>query len=99
MAGKERGDAFAIGVELLWEHAELLAPGHGGEAFGGHERGAGFPFAGFCKDGDAGLISLRTIKFVSVEELVPLAFAGANEGRGAGKGYDEGPRAGARPVV
>ena len=99
VAGEEGLDTLAVGVELAPEDAQLLATGDGEEALGGDDGCADMPFPGFFKCRDPFLIGRGPVKFVAVEEFLPLAFAAFGEGFRGGECFDEGPGARADPVV
>lgn len=56
MAGKDGFDAFAVGIELELEHAQLLATCHGEETFCGGKSRTDMPLGGLLENVDTPLI-------------------------------------------
>ena len=87
MLGEDFLDAFAVLVQLRFERAELLGAGDGQQAFCRGDGGVGAGrLGGDSEKGDAFGRGFRAVELVGVEELFPLAFAGAGEVVRGGEG-------------
>jgi hypothetical protein len=93
-------DAGSVLVQLRVEGSELLGAGNGQQAFGGGDGGIG---AGAAGGGTKQLQplggSFGAVELMGVEELLPLAFAGAGQVVGSGESQDELPGAAHGPVI
>src|SRR5437899_12988576 len=100
MIGEQLGDAIAVLIELSLKPAELLAKSDRQQTLGvGDGLTGADELVCLGEQVEPLLRRLGPIQLVTVEELLPLAFAGADQTMRVGEADDEVPGAGAGPVV
>src|ERR1700747_2588597 len=96
---EERCNPFTILVQLLVQQTQEFAQAQGKLAFGLGDRLAGLELISLSKDVQALLGGLRPPQPVGMEELLPAAPAGFDQGLGGRKLNDKIPREGTGPIV
>src|SRR6476659_9292238 len=98
MLRKELLNLGTVRVDLALEHAQHSHPRQSQATLGASKRLAGDELGGTRKDFHPLLIGLRSRQVLSMEELLPLAFASRCQSLRCGEGFHEGPRARQCPV-
>src|SRR6267142_4650630 len=98
MLRKELLNLGTVGVDLALEHAQHSHARQSQATLGAGKGLAGDEPGGMRKDFYPLLIGLRSRQVLSMEELLPLAFASRCQSLRGGEGFQEGPRAQHCPV-
>ena len=95
---KELLNLGTVRVDLALEHAQHSHARQSQATLGTSKGLAGDELGGMRKDFHPLLIGLRSRQTLSMEELLPLAFASRYQSLRGGEGFQEGPRARQCPV-
>src|SRR4029434_1327873 len=98
MLCKELLNLGTVRVDLALEHAQHSHTRQSQATLGTGKGLAGDELGGTRKDFNPLWIGLGSRQFLSVEELLPLAFASRYQSLRGGEGFHEGPRARQCPV-